>query len=161
MSAYNVQEDPGSIPELGRSPREGNGNPLQYSCLENPMGWRSLVGYSPWGHKESDITEQLPCHFNIYKVGTLKVSDSLRPYGRCRPPDSSVRGILQAIVLEWVAISSSRGSSRLNLRLLRLLHWQAGSLPLEPPGKPQGTLGSPLTSLCLFPHLTDGDSTYL
>ena len=35
-SAYNV-EDPGSIPVLGRSPGEGNGNPLQYSCLENPM----------------------------------------------------------------------------------------------------------------------------
>ena len=29
--------DPGSIPELGRSPGEGNGSPLQYSCLENPM----------------------------------------------------------------------------------------------------------------------------
>ena len=35
-SAYN-DEDPGSIPGLGRSPGEGNGNPLQYSCLENPM----------------------------------------------------------------------------------------------------------------------------
>ena len=35
-SAYNV-EDPGSIPGLGRSPGEGNSNPLQYSCLENPM----------------------------------------------------------------------------------------------------------------------------
>ena len=35
-SAYNGG-DPGSIPELGRSPGEGNGNPLQYSCLENPM----------------------------------------------------------------------------------------------------------------------------
>ena len=34
------------------SPGEGNGNPLQYSCLENPMDWRSLVGYSTWGHKE-------------------------------------------------------------------------------------------------------------
>ena len=30
-------ETPGSIPGLGRSPGEGNGNPLQYSCLENPM----------------------------------------------------------------------------------------------------------------------------
>ena len=30
---------------------EGNGNPLQYSCLRNPHGQRSLVGYSPWGHK--------------------------------------------------------------------------------------------------------------
>ena len=35
-SAYNVG-DPGSIPGLGRSPREGNGNPFQYSCLENLM----------------------------------------------------------------------------------------------------------------------------
>ena len=33
--------DPGSIPGLGRSPREGNGNPLQYSCLENPMNERA------------------------------------------------------------------------------------------------------------------------
>ena len=36
-SAYNAG-DLGSIPESGRSPGEGNGNPLQYSCLENPMG---------------------------------------------------------------------------------------------------------------------------
>ena len=35
VSAYNAG-DPGSIPGLGRSPAEGNGNPLQYSCLENP-----------------------------------------------------------------------------------------------------------------------------
>ena len=47
----------GSIPGLGRSPGEGNGNPLQYSCMENPHGQRSLVGYSPWGRKESDMTE--------------------------------------------------------------------------------------------------------
>ena len=49
--------DVGSIPGWGRSPGGGHGNPLQYSCLENPHGWRSLVGYSPWGHKESDTTE--------------------------------------------------------------------------------------------------------
>ena len=36
VAAYNVG-DLGSIPWLGRSPGEGNGNPLQYSCLENPM----------------------------------------------------------------------------------------------------------------------------
>ena len=58
-SAYNA-EDPGSIPGLGRSSGEGNGNSLQYSCLENPR-WRSLISYSPWGQKESDTTEQL--HF--------------------------------------------------------------------------------------------------
>ena len=49
---------PGLIPGLGRSPGGGHGNPLQYSCLENPMD-RILVGYSPWGHKESDITEAI------------------------------------------------------------------------------------------------------
>ena len=43
---------------LGRSPGEGNGNLLQYSCLENSME-RRLVGYSPWGGKESDTTKQL------------------------------------------------------------------------------------------------------
>ena len=39
--------DAGSIPGLERSPGEGNGNPFQYSCLENPPGQRSLVGHSP------------------------------------------------------------------------------------------------------------------
>ena len=52
-------EDLHSIPESGRFPEGGHGNPLQYACLENPHGQRILVGYSPWGHKESDITEQL------------------------------------------------------------------------------------------------------
>ena len=43
--------DLGSIPGLGSSPGEGNDNPLQYSCLENPHGQRSLADYSPWGRK--------------------------------------------------------------------------------------------------------------
>ena len=49
--------DMGSIPGLGRSPRGGHGNTLQNSSLENPHGQRSLAGYSPWGLKESDMTE--------------------------------------------------------------------------------------------------------
>ena len=49
--------DLSSIPELGRCPGEGNGNPLQYSCLENPHGQKSLAGYSPWGCKEWDVTK--------------------------------------------------------------------------------------------------------
>ena len=75
--------DLGSIPGLGKSPREGNGYPLQYSCLEDSMdrgawqamvpwrryrlptpvfwpgefhGQRTLAGSSPQGHKESDVT---------------------------------------------------------------------------------------------------------
>ena len=51
--------DLGSVPGLGRSPGGGHGNPLQYLCLENPDGPRSLVGCSPWDRKESDTTEQL------------------------------------------------------------------------------------------------------
>ena len=43
--------DLGLIPGLGRSPGGGHVNPLQYSCLENPHGQRSLAGYSPWGRK--------------------------------------------------------------------------------------------------------------
>ena len=51
--------DLGSIPGLGRSLGRGHGHPLQCSCLENPHGQRSLVGYCPWGRKELDTTEQL------------------------------------------------------------------------------------------------------
>ena len=55
-SAYNAG-DPGSIPGSGRYPGEGNGNPLQYSFLENPHRQRSLAGYSPCGCEELDPTE--------------------------------------------------------------------------------------------------------
>ena len=48
-----------SPPGLGRSPGGGHSNPLQYSCLENAHGQRSLVGYSPWGRKELDMPERL------------------------------------------------------------------------------------------------------
>ena len=50
--------DPDLIPGSGRSPGEGNYNPLQYACLGNPIdggAWKAT--YSPWGHKESDTTE--------------------------------------------------------------------------------------------------------
>ena len=48
-----VAGDVGSVSGLGRSPGERNSNPLQYSCLENPMH-RGASGYNPWGRKESD-----------------------------------------------------------------------------------------------------------
>ena len=53
------ERDLDSIPELGRSPGGGHGNPLQYSCLENPHGQRSLAGYSSRSHKESDWMDKL------------------------------------------------------------------------------------------------------
>ena len=56
-TSANNAGDMGSIPGLGRSLGEGNVNPLQYSCLENPMDRGAW--YSPWDCKELDTTEQL------------------------------------------------------------------------------------------------------
>ena len=54
--------DMGSIPGLGRSPGEENGNPLQYSCLETTMDRRYAIQSTsllcPWSHKELDITDR-------------------------------------------------------------------------------------------------------
>ena len=53
----------------------------------------------------------------------------------CSLPGSSAHRIVQARILEWVAVPSSRGSSQGLNPCLCLLRWQVGSLPLEPPGK--------------------------
>ena len=61
--------DLGSIPGLGSSPGREHGYPLQYSGLENPQGQRSLVGYSPWGHKELEVTEWTQHSTGIVHLG--------------------------------------------------------------------------------------------
>ena len=87
------------------------------------LAWRILAGYSPWNHKELDRTEQLPLSFFHtwfpslgWKVLLLCYAKSLQlcptlcnPMDRS-PPDSSVQRVLQARILGWVAIPSSRGS---------------------------------------------------
>ena len=88
--------DPGSIPGSGRSPGEGNSNPLQDSCLENPMNegaWQAAV------HRVTKSQTRLK------QLTLCNPTD-------CSPPGSSVHGILQARILEWVAISFSRESSQ-------------------------------------------------
>ena len=65
--------DLGLIPGLRRSPGRGPGNPLQYSCLENPHG-RSLVCYHPWGHKKSDTTEWLSIAQHIQYLQASQVA---------------------------------------------------------------------------------------
>ena len=50
--------DAGSIAGLGRSPGEGNGNPLQYSCLGNPLNRGAMEGYNPWDCRVAK--QQLP-----------------------------------------------------------------------------------------------------
>ena len=98
----------------------------------------------------------------------------------CSPPGSSVHGILQARILEWVTMPSSRiledlswrmleKRSRkilqifpiqgLNVRLLCVLHWQAGSLPLVLPGKGEGN-DFPDESTCLFTERVNNQPTF-
>ena len=67
--------DPGSVPGLGRSSGGGNGYPLQYSCLENSMDRGAWAwGYSPWGHKESDMTERL-LHFTCDLIDKRSINE--------------------------------------------------------------------------------------
>ena len=96
VSAWNAG-DLGSIPGSGRSPGEGNGNPLQYSCHGKFHGWRNLVGYFPWGCKESGMTEKL--HFkctgfpggSASKESTCSVEDLgvIRGLGRSAGEENS------------------------------------------------------------------------
>ena len=77
--------DLGSIPGLGRSPAGGHGNALQYSCLENPHGQRSLAGCSPRGSKQLDVTGVQTCALPILCLTLCDPMD-------CSPPGSSVHG---------------------------------------------------------------------
>ena len=128
-SAWNAG-DPGLIPGLGRYPGEGNGNPLQYSCLENSMDggawWATVHGVSKSQTRLSDFPS-LPYSLPLstlmsYFSDSLTLltwwwfsrwvmSNSCNPMD-CSLPASSAREILQARILEWVAISFSRGSSQ-------------------------------------------------
>ena len=79
--------DAGWISGSGRSSGEGNGNPLQYSCLEKLHGQRSLAGCSPWGRTESDTAERLSSStqselFFIFLKNKICTSPMLPPGGR-------------------------------------------------------------------------------
>ena len=130
-SAYNVG-DLGSIPGLGRSPGEGNGNPLQFSGLENPLdrgAWRATVRGVRVGH---DWTTLTLLHFLKCKLGEgrdpvgslffrkekkVKVLVAQSCPAPCDPmdcslPGSSLHRILQVRILEWVTIPFPKGSSQ-------------------------------------------------
>ena len=117
--------DPGLISGSGRSPGEGNGSPLQYSCLENPMdrrSWQAIVHRVTKSQTWlSDFTKIAnTCYYLCFVClfvfdSESKVTQScliLCEPVDCSPSGSSVHGILQARILEWVAISFSRGSSQ-------------------------------------------------
>ena len=71
-STCNVGEL-GSIPGSGRSLGGGNGYPLQYSCLENSKGQRSLVSYSPWNRKELDMPGETNT-FTFFQLQNRKIN---------------------------------------------------------------------------------------
>ena len=115
-------------PWVRKIPWRRKWQPTPVSLPGESHGQRNLVGYSPWGPKESD-TEQLSlshmCGGHLTLVGDWDFQRILSQVvclvaqscpTLCDPvdhsqPGSSLRGILQARILEWVAISSSRGSS--------------------------------------------------
>ena len=82
-SACNVRHL-GSIPGLRRSPGGWHGNPLQYSCLENAHGQRSLAGYSPGGRKGSGMTKhRIACAENqrprnMWDISTVHHTEAQR-----------------------------------------------------------------------------------
>ena len=83
-------------PESGRSPGEGNGNPTPVFLPGESHGWRSLAGYSPWGHKESD-SECLNTHKpnNYYIVGeNCPANSSGKGSHWCEVPGSWVLGVV-------------------------------------------------------------------
>ena len=122
---------PGFYPWVGKIPRRRKWQPTPVFLPAKSHGRRSLAGYSLWGCKESDTTEQLHIHLlqhsnkralfkknvisNVSKGILMLVAQScpsLCTLMNCSPPGSYVYGILQARGLEWVAISFSRGSSQ-------------------------------------------------
>ena len=124
----------------------GNDNPLQYSCLKDPHGQRSLAGYSPQGRKESDTTEWLSTaellHFCLSEpnvcisftfivlmpVIAATAAAAAKSLQSCltlwdpidgSPPGSSLHGILQARILEWVAMFfSNAGKWKVKVKTL-------------------------------------------
>ena len=131
-SACNVG-DPGSIPWLGRSTGEGNGNPLQYCCLENPMDGGAR------GRKELDTTERLhfPFHYT-YSFPRKPPSHLPRPSYPARPAHSTELSSLcytvacpQPSVLHVVVCTCQCDSLNSSHPLLLLLFPQVQSLPLR------------------------------
>ena len=135
LSACNAG-DSSLISGLGRSPGEGNSNPLQHSCLENSMD--SGARWTTWGCKELEMTEllmhkmtqrkelklvqnfeyfiwrhRLEKSLNIKKVKVLvaQLCPPLCDPMDCNLPGSSIHGIFQTRILEWVALPFSWGSS--------------------------------------------------
>ena len=108
------------IPGLGRSPGEGNRVPTPVFWPGEFLGQRSLAGYSPVYKILRCVPRHYKCGplyknvgiFSLFESEVTQLCPTLCDPMDCSPPLSSVHGIFQARVLEWVAISFSRGSSQ-------------------------------------------------
>ena len=109
-----------------------------------------------------DSVSPFPCFLGsvCMRAKSLQLCPTLCNPRDCRPPGSPVQGILQATILEWVLMASSRGCSPSTDRMHDscLLHWQVGSLPPTPPGKPWGQCNQ-LLALLFALRLRLGHST--
>ena len=118
--------DLGLIPGLGRSPGRRHGNPLQYFCLENPHGQRSLADYSPYGCKLVLCLVSQLC---------LTLCDPLD----CDPPCSSVHGDSLGKNTKVGCHAFLQGIFPVQGSNPGLLALQADSLPSEPQRRPKKT----------------------
>ena len=114
----------GLIPESGRSTEEGNGNPIQYSCLRNPVdrgAWQAMVHRVAkcwtWLNNNRMMFARLLalhhgglCVFSVAQCCLILCESQWKPWTACSPPGSSVHGIIPARILDWVAISSFKWS---------------------------------------------------
>ena len=131
----------------GRSPGGGHGNLLQYSCLgfsrQDREAWQATVHRAT---KSQTGLKQRSMHARVWecvcvcvylwrvKVLVTQLCSTFCNSMDCNQPGSFVHGILQARILEWVAMPSSRGFFQPRSPSL-----QTDSLPSEPPGKPKNT----------------------
>ena len=138
-SACNVG-DLGSIPGLGRSP--GEENATHSSILAWRIPW-TVHGLAKSQTRRSDFHFHFTLSVSVYVTYCCLVTQpcwTLCDPMDCSPPESSVHGISQGRILEWVAISFSRGSSWLTLDL-GLLHWQVDAFPVSNLGGPMLHMG--------------------
>ena len=115
-------KDAVSIPGLGRSKGGGNCNPLQYSCLENPMNsgaWQATVHQVAQNGRQLEWLSTHALHFtrtesnrSLAVLVVVQSCPAVCDSTDSSLPGSSVHGILQARILKWVATPLSKGSSR-------------------------------------------------
>ena len=153
---YTTPTSPGTL--LRDPPRqppplaENSRRRLRSAGVDFLWGWwldsycLCMAGFrSEWAGQECEHPSFThPCAFYVIFVACVCAQLLRHVWLLCNPrdcslPGSSIHGILQARILEWVATASSNGifaTQGSSLCLLHLLHWQAGSLPLRHPGRP-------------------------